>query len=230
MIFAGSYNVNTSNYATSINQNDIEGILRASIILNILPFPATGSSSNCYNFIPSEDVRIDKANGGATADCLNECGFHSSFTMNYDDITNAVIEYTVTANQASRNNEVQQCACTWWYEGSLASPNGNYIADSFIYILSHEIAELVTDTSYGWDQCLGCSREVADLCMWRTGSGAYGDFLYYQFNNVNNQTAQANVQVGSNYYHVNSLWVNYGQGCCSVSWPFDYSFGEFYTC
>lgn len=229
MVLAGSYEVNSTNYATSINQYDIENVLRSNIQMGIIPFPSSSRTSNCYNFFPSEDVRIDKS-GGGTADCLSVCGFHSSFTMTYIGVTNALIEYTVTANQASRNNEVQKCACTWWAENALDSPNGNYIADSFIYILSHEIGELVTDSTRGWNFCYGCDQEVGDLCCWRTGTGSAGDFLYYQFKNVNNKTAQANILVDSNYYHVNALWVNYGKGCCSVSWPFDYSHGETYFC
>ena len=239
-VFNGSFFVNQSNYPTSINQYDLEQtILKANILegkifaLNAVEFP---SNSICYNIFPSDDVQVNKVSyspGGyqyATADCLSICGFHTYVNIVIRGVGTR-IKYTIQANQNSRVSYSLGCGCTWWGGSSInSSPTGNYVADSFIYIVSHELAELVTDSTNGWNTCQGCAGEDGDLCIWRTGNGAYGDFLYYSFTNVNGQTAQGNIQFGGQTYHVQPTWVNVGNGCCSVSWPLDYSHGEFYTC
>ena len=237
-VFVASYFVNKTNYQTSINQWDIEQtILGSNIIAGKIAAVSSSEDPlnlNCYNVFPSDDVMVNKVSYSsegvqyATADCLSICGFHTYANIPVNGVSTR-IKYTIVANQASRNGMSTTCGCTWW-SNPLASPTGNYIADSFIYMVTHEIGELVTDSSNGWNTCKGCDGEVGDLCGWRTGSGSYGDFLYYSFTNVNGYTAQANIDVNGRYYHVSSLWVNYGNGCCSVSWPFDYSHGEFYTC
>lgn len=239
-VFNGSFFVNQSNYATSINQYDLEQrILKANILegkifaLNSVELP---NNPVAYNIFPSDDVQVNRVSyspGGyqyATADCLSVCGFHTYANVVIRGVSTK-IKYTIQANQASRNGYSLQCGCTWWGGSDITkSPTGNYVVDSFIYIASHELAELVTDSTNGWNTCRGCAGENGDLCIWRTGSGSYGDFLFYSFTNVNGQSSVANIIFGNQYYHVQPTWVNIGNGCCSVSYPFDYSHGEFYTC
>lgn len=239
-VFVKSFFVNQANYATSINQWDVENtILSANIIAGNIDAISSANDPlelNCYNVFPSDDVKVDRVSYNpqgvqyATADCLSICGFHTYVNVPVNGVSTR-IKYTIVANQASRNNENVLCGCTWWGGSDInASPTGNYIADSFIYMVSHEIGELVTDSSNGWNTCRGCDGEVGDLCSWRSGSGSFGDFLYYSFTNPNGVPSTANVYVNGKYYHVSPLWVNYGNGCCSVSWPFDYTHGEFYSC
>jgi hypothetical protein len=217
-VFIGNYFVNTAGYPTILDDSYVRNtILLVNMVNGIIPVP---DSHNCYNIFSSDDTI-------SSADCTSICGYHSSAYMNVNGI-NYYIKYTVIANQAQRNTMSSKCQCTWWGGGQTNdnSPNANYVADSFVYMLSHEIAEAVVA---GWNSG-SSSSENADKCSWRSGAGSTGDFLYYKFTNSKGLAAQANLQIGSRYYHVTSNWVNVGYGCCTVSYPLDYSHGEQYIC
>ena len=239
----GSYFVNSTAYATVINQVDIEAVMRASIATGVLPV-VPSAPSNCYNFFASSDVSITRlstfVSGGVTyyyntVDCIAVCGYHSYFSVTVNGVS-ARIKYTVNANVASNP---KGCGCA--INSPLAIPNGNIVADSFVRTLSHEISEVVL---YGWDaSCFNCGNEIADTCNASNGaptlnklgqSGpeqSYGDFLYIPGTNpLTGATVYGNLQLGSRLYHVQKIWANYGKGCCTVTFPLHTAYGEVYTC
>jgi hypothetical protein len=228
-VFGGSYVVNTTNYLKSINSGDIEELVfKPNMALGNIHFN-WGKTNSVYNFFPADDVFVNRYQAGyGTADCTTICGFHAFMPWTYKGFNNQ-IKYTVQANSRTKASSVAKCGCSW-YGTDEVSPSGNWVADSFIYILAHEIAEAITDSNRGWNACLGCTGENGDNCIWRRGTDYRGDFLYLPAVNRFGNTVLTNIKLGTRNYHIHPTWVNYGFGCCAVGWPLDRSHGEQYAC
>jgi hypothetical protein len=76
-------------------------------------------------------------------------------------------------------------------------------------VIAHEITESITDTSAGWWDSAGL--ENADKCAW--------NFPGVYYTKPNNGGA-ANVKLGPTMdFLIQSNWINYGAGCCGMTWP-----------
>jgi len=185
--------------SVSIRGNDqmsspiLQQTVKQAISTGLLPLDPNG----VYMLIPSESVTETD-----NYKCSDLCGYHESFTMNGKRIKVAISSHPYSCSYAQ--------ACSHATYGSDQSPNNNAAADGIISVVAHELAETVTNpTGYGWwDDESG--NENADMCAFQFGQ------LFKGPNGVSN----SNLMLGSNYYLVQTNWVNSGStGYCAQKYP-----------
>ena len=152
-----------------------------------------------YLVLTSADVDVHTggfAGIGTQVFCKDFCGYHSK-----THIDNWDLSYASVGNP-------DRCANTCG--NTSTGPNGNGGADIMASVMSHEIAETITDpdTSTGWFRSsAGASKgEVGDLCV--------SNFISV-FTAPNG--AIANVQLGNRDFLLQSLWVNRNGGFCGLN-------------
>jgi hypothetical protein len=174
---AGSTNTSSTSHGTSLSDTAIRDVVAEAISTGRLP----KDSSGVYFVLTSADVTA------SSGFCTQYCGWHTHGTIGGTDI-----KYSFVGNP-------DRCpsACA----AQTTSPNGNAGADGMASIISHELAEAVTDPDLNaWYDKRG--YENADKCAWTFGS------------TYPSSGALANVHIGSRDYLIQQNWLNVGSGSC----------------
>ena len=164
-----------------------------------------------YSVVFRGDISyVSKKNGDAAWNSY-WCGFHTqlSHSSPLGRPMSIIGDEAFVTNSALKKGCMSQFidASTVQYVSTYApipifiSPNGNPTADAIVNVYSHEIIETATDVnSNGWFRdCDG--NEVADLCA-------------YKFDRIyrSSDGSHYNVQMGSNKYLLQTVWVNKASG------------------
>ena len=177
--FGGSTS-DSGSLGTALSEADIETIAQAAISSHALPLDPNG----VYFVLTAANVTVGSF-------CSSYCGWHSNSSTNG-------IKYSFVGNPAT------QCpvGCEQYQSNT---PNGNPGADGMASVISHELAETVTDPDINaWLDSSG--NENGDLCAWTFGaqSSLPGG-------------AQYNVPLGSRKYLLQEIWANVGAGSCVLA-------------
>jgi hypothetical protein len=184
--FAGSIDDNYS-LGSNISQNDVKNIVFNSLSENKLPLDTNG----IYIVLSSDDVKMDNF-------CSTLCGWHWNGNHNNSNIKFAWI-----------GNSISQCPNTCGrflkINGTYLTPNNDFVSDSIVSVMAHEISETITDPDLNaWYDSKG--NEMGGLCAWNFGTPFYID-----------NGAQADIKLKDTYYLIQKLWVNENYGYCGLS-------------
>jgi hypothetical protein len=189
---AGSYFDNYSLVASNPDPNAI--VVNAIANARAFPFDPNG----VYFVLTSADVTVP---GFGT----EFCGYHT-YTYLYP--------YTATLNIAWIGNANNNQGCSAQIR---SSPNDNPPADAMATVIAHELAEMITDPSFGGWYSPGLD-EIGDKCTWIFG---------------NQQTAangsRYNVTLGSRNYLLQELFANDSDGYCTMAWPARVPSGQWFN-
>ena len=170
------------------------------------------------------------------ADCITQCGYHSFIDVNLNGVMTR-IQIAIAANPALKAS----CLCSI-YSSNSESPNGNFAADgkfidessSTLTLLRHgqhlrsrdrrgrhrhllrlvrlrlprerRQVRMAVPRSPGYQVSL--NRCLSLVCM--------ANDLFPRPGNL----GLANMKVGPTMsFAIQAVWLNYGQGCCSMQWP-----------
>ena len=124
------------------------GALLAALQSGTASFGATVDTSHLYSLYLPPGVEVCWDSGGSVCSGSTFCGYHSVFSSNTGTLgVFAVVPYP-------------QGACQFG-----VSPNGDMASDNAINVITHEIAESITDWSgQGWTDIDGA--EIGDECVY----------------------------------------------------------------
>jgi hypothetical protein len=121
------------------------------------------------------------------------CGWHS-----YGTLSSTAVKYAFIGDPAGPS--IANCA-----QQTSSSPNNDPGADAMVSVMSHELAETVTDPQVdAWYTAAGA--ENGDLCSWNFGT------TYTAPNG-----SLANITLGGMHYLSQQIWLNAQGGMCALS-------------
>eukprot|EP01038_Epipyxis_sp_PR26KG_P005572 gene5572-7696_t len=175
-------NVIKSASQTTINDNFVMNTIYSAIKVGTLP----QDENALYYFIFDGSLSYS---GWLTS----WCGFHSYFTYTDSKTGKTVyIKFAVIGDPSLAANGGS--GCVWWQYGSTGTPNGNAGLDTMMSVYAHELAETTTDPVFNGYYTDSTGDENADKCAWNVGNLLTGQ-------------KNANVQLGSKYFLLQSMWV-----------------------
>lgn len=207
----GTFFIHPIHYSKTISQDQLGSILQNAIVKGDI-YANPGYENNYYNIFPSDDIVSI-----GLADCKQSCGYHYFTTFDYNNIqTN--IKYGVVSNPASVKGCDWSCSEYWLKTphkqqlGAYGSPNGNWVADTMVSLVAHELGHAIVDP-YLSNWYTDSGEENSDLCSFE-----YGD--RYTVPSISGLVNNANMKIGGRDYLVQAQWANVGYGCCALEYPF----------
>lgn len=169
---------------TSLSDAAVTNIVSRALSLRLLPTDPNG----IYYVLTSADVNE------TSGFCTVYCGYHTHASLFSNDIK---YSFVGDSDRCGSGCEAQQ-----------TTPNGNRAADSMANVMSHELAETLTDpdTGNGWYRT-DLSHEVGDLCNFNFGT---------TFRAPNGSLA--NLTLNGRDYLTQQLYINSGSGGCVMSY------------
>ena len=170
-------------HGAALTMTDVEDVIGDMILGSQLPFDQRG----LYIVLASPDVALPGLE-------VRTCHYHGQA-----EVAGARVTYGALNNP--RRLIPGMCGPM---ASDAQSPNDNWVADTFVSMLAHEINGIVTNpTGLGWYDRYGL--EAPDKC-----AGTYGP-TYTTANG-----ARANLNFGGHDYLIPQNWVNVGRGYCGL--------------
>ena len=183
LVFGGS---TTDRYSqgASLTEGSIHAAISDAVTTHKLPY----NNEGIYVLVSSGHVTEGSL-------CHGACGWHSSPTIG--NLGRAASVFVGLAAQCATG-----CAPPRFF----ANSTHGQLADGLINVLSHELAESITDPfGDAWN-----SRELGDKCVWHMGA--------ILTDPSNNKTYNI-ILSGGNQFTVQQLWVNADGGYCALGYP-----------
>jgi hypothetical protein len=189
-------------HGQSLNSSSVEQIVLDTINNNLLPNDPNGVYLVLTDNTVSEGPN-DDGNGNQVSFCTDYCGYHNSTAQH--------LKYGFVGNPDRCPNTCEP------FQNQLSSPNGNIAADAMISLMTHELAESVTDPlGDGWwipatiNGKAIPNAENGDLCAWNFGPTT-----------VLPNGSQYNVVLAGHEFLIQQNWLNVNGGGCALGYPHD---------